>query len=100
MNDRDLNIPTSKPCPSLPGCVCPQGMVLEIDPHEEGTVPTARYRCQDCDRREELCIEIEETRYCPRRTDGKGIWDWNKGRPLSRVMRVVRQDPDDEELLS
>lgn len=43
-------LPISKPCAR--GCT--QGMVLEIDPHEIGTVPSARYRCQDCDDREEL----------------------------------------------
>lgn len=43
-------LPGSKDCPRG----CSQGMVLEIDPHHMDAVPTAGYRCQDCDDREEL----------------------------------------------
>ena len=52
-----MNEIESKPCPDG----CPQGMVLEVDVYDpsgkmEGlpTSPEKRYRCQDCDRIEEV----------------------------------------------
>lgn len=92
MTDWPDNLPISKTCP----LGCSQGMVLEIDPHEIGTIPVARYRCQDCDRREELCVEIEETRLCPRR-DGRFVWE--EGKLISRDVRIVPPNDNDQELL-
>ena len=61
LNDRHHCAPESKSCPSLPGRICPQGMVLGYDPFdpsgEDPDLPSApefTYRCQDCDRVERI----------------------------------------------
>lgn len=98
MRNETKDLPISKPCPSLPGCVCTQGMVLEIDPHHVDEAPIGvRYRCQDCDRREELCVEVEEFGFVPVR-DGKLIHAEFKC--VDRYYRIVAPNNNDIELLS